>query len=90
MGEGMAEPPFEHTARKHRDDFAAYTKKIADGEGRHMQEAINILRNKSNIGKADRETILLAFPCFFIRLIVSNNNCVAIPPPWAKGGTAKS
>lgn len=60
-GNKMADPPFRHTAKKHRDEFAAYTQTIADGHGRYMVEAMDILKNKSTISKGDRETIISAF-----------------------------
>lgn len=55
---GIAEPPFEHTARRHRDAFIGRAQKITDGSTLYMKEALDVLENKSSISKTDRKLIL--------------------------------
>ena len=51
------DPPFESKAATCRDEFEREMRKAAEGDTLYMQDALDILENKTSISKGDRETI---------------------------------
>lgn len=56
-GKLMEEPPFESKKDIFNREFQEQMQKIVDEDTPYMQEALEILNNKSSITKGDRETI---------------------------------
>lgn len=57
-------PPYESKAEEHRQEFQATMENIAKDGTLYMKEALDILKNKTTISKADRNTIIDAFKMF--------------------------
>lgn len=61
MGKTMEKPPFEAKAQTFRDEFVQRAAKITEDGTLYMKEALDILENKTTLGKGDRKIILDAF-----------------------------